>query len=332
MRAVADLDGERARATAQTFNIPNAYQSYQALLADPDIEVVAVCTPAFTHAEIGTAALRAGKHLFVEKPLALDPSHCEELIEAAANAPAQATVGFNLRWHRLVQQARHLVSRGVLGQITAIQSVLASPFHPYDLASDGGWRATRRLGGGMLGEVAVHSFDLWRFLLAEEVVEIQAMNRSERWEDETVTVLARLTSGALASALFVKGTSDRHGIEIFGSLGHLRLDCYQFDGLHLTPVGAQSGALRTRLHHALATTLSLPRLLRGMRAGGDFVASYRAEWEHFLACVRRDAPPATTLQDGKRATEIMLAAVASIHQQRPVACPPESQRSSTTQP
>src|ERR1700681_118197 len=95
--AAADSDEGRLNVAANRFGIPRRYQDYQPLLADSDVDVVAVCVPPRLHAEVSRAALAAGKHVFIEKPLAVSLRECDQLLEQAARSPRKAMVGFNLR-------------------------------------------------------------------------------------------------------------------------------------------------------------------------------------------------------------------------------------------
>ena len=169
------------------------------MLEDRTIEAIAICVPAQFHVEIALAALDAGKHVFIEKPLALTLEDCDRLISRATGLPLQVMQGFNTRWHRLIREARTLFHQGLLGPLEIVRSVLTS-CHT-DVPE---WRKRRALGGGVFFEMGVHHFDLWRYILSEEVEEISAHSRSGAGEDESATITARLESGALVSADFFR--------------------------------------------------------------------------------------------------------------------------------
>src|SRR6185436_2786222 len=121
--AVADLDRERAERMAGQYGIARRHTDYRALLDDPRVEAVAVCVPSRSHLEVALAALDAGKHLFIEKPLTADLDDCDRLVERASRSPVKAMVGFNMRWHRLVRQARDLIAGGALDPIQSMWTV-----------------------------------------------------------------------------------------------------------------------------------------------------------------------------------------------------------------
>jgi predicted dehydrogenase len=311
--AAADLDTDRLKRVADRFHIKHRYTNFLALLDDPAIEAVAVCVPAQFHVEVALAALDAEKHLFIEKPLALSLDESERLIARAAQSPRKVMIGFNLRWQRLVRQARAMIQQRTLGPLALIRTALTS----YD-ENVPEWRKQRNLGGGVLFELAVHHFDLWRFLLQSEVEEVFATSQSQQWEDETATVTARLANGVLATSVFSERTSASNEVEIYGQAGRLRISCSHFDGLEYVSSSSFPGDVRTRLRQMVHTLKELPHGVWRMRQGGDFVASYQAEWRHFLTAIQQDTPVECSLEDGQRALQVVLAAVASASLGQPV--------------
>jgi myo-inositol 2-dehydrogenase/D-chiro-inositol 1-dehydrogenase len=312
--AAADINPDRLKQVADRFHIERRYPDFRALLSDPAVRAAAVCVPAQFHVEVALAALEAGRHLFIEKPLALSLDECDRLIERAAQSPYKVMVGFNMRWHRLVRQAREMIQRGTLGSLRLIRSVITSRFRE----DEPEWVRRRELGGGVLIELAVHSFDLWRFLLQSEIEQVFATSRSERWEDETATVTAQMANGVLASAVFSKGTGESNETEIYGQDGRLHIFCYRFDGLEFSPSWSFPGSVRTRLGRMAHTLKELPQASSAIRQGGDYVASYQAEWRHFIDSIQQDTPVESTLEDGRRALQVVLAAVESASLGQPV--------------
>jgi predicted dehydrogenase len=305
--ALADIDPVRLRWLANRFGIKQCYPDHRSLLDDRQIEAVAVCVPPQFHGEVGLAALGAGKHLFIEKPLALSLDEGERLVKRAIESSARVMVGFNMRWHRLVRQARDIIVRGDLGQVRSIRTVCTSGARYREAPSS--WRGRRELGGGVLFELGVHHFDLWRFLLQSEAVEVFATSRSEQWEDETATVTARLSNGVLAASLFSLSAGDANEVEVYGQGGRLRVSCHRFDGLEFLPTSSFAGDIHVRFQGAVRLLRELPQVALNMRHGGDFLASYRAEWRHFIDSIHRGTPVESSLDDGLRALQVALAAV-----------------------
>ncbi|MGH9928814.1 MAG: Gfo/Idh/MocA family protein [Pyrinomonadaceae bacterium] len=307
--ALADTDSERLRHVADRYHITNRYPDYRALLENPAIEAVAVCVPPQLHAAVAIAVMKANKHLLIEKPLALRSADCDRLLENAQSCQTKIMVGFHMRWHRLIQQARAMIQQGVLGTIESIRTVWNSPIR-YD-GSLPAWRYDRVSGGGALVEIAVHHFDLWRFLLQSEVEEVFAFSRYENRVDETATVTARLSDSVLASAVFSERTSHDIEVEIYGRNGRLRVSCLRFDGLEFYPASSVPGGIRTRIRNLAHGLKEAPHGVLNRLPGGEYMDSYRRQWQHFIDAVQNNKPVECTLEDGRRAVQIALSATES---------------------
>lgn len=304
--ALADPDQEALHHVAKQFKVQRCVADYRTLLEDPTIEAIAICVPAEFHVEIALAALDAGKHVFIEKPLALTLGECDRLIERAAGIPRTVMLGFNTRWHRLAREARTLFHQGIFGPLEVVRSVLTSCHR--DLPE---WRKRRVSGGGVLLEMAMHHFDLWRFILRQEIEEISAHSRSGIWEDESATITARLSCGALASATFAERTSQNNSIEIYGRTGSMSVSFYRFDGLETSTTSDIPGNIPARIRGVGQFMQELPRAIRTFRQGGEWRQSYVEEWRHFVASVRTGRPVECGLEDGRHALVIALAAMES---------------------
>lgn len=314
--ALADVDPDSLNHVADHWRVPRRYLSAGELIKDRAVEAVAVCVPAAAHVEVALAAVDAGKHVFVEKPLALSLDDAHLLVERARRSSVKVMVGFNLRWHRLVRQARTLVGRGAIGSIQCVHSVFSDSMCEQSGLRE--WRLRRDLGGGALFEKAVHHFDLLRFLLEDEFEEVYAHSRRGRGEDETVSVITRMRSGVLATLLVSDATSVNNEITLYGESGALHVDCYRSDGLRLSSLTDLPGAPLTRLRRMIAAAKQLGTSVAEIRNGGAFNATYEAEWRHFIGAIRGDKAPACTLNDGLRALEIVVAATQSASLGQPV--------------
>jgi len=262
--------------------------------------------PAPFHAEIALAALDAGKHLFIEKPLALTLEDCDRMIEKAAGSHLRVMLGFNTRWHRFAREARAICQQGILGPVDVVCSVLTS-FH----SDPPEWRKKRISGGGVLLEMAMHHFDLWRFVLDAEIEEISAYSRSGSWDDEAATVTAKLECGALASATLAERTSQNNSLEIYGRDGSLSVSFYRFDGLKTSTTSDIPGNFQSRIRGLKKLVVDLPGAVATFRHGGEWFQSYVEEWRHFVDRVRTGLDVDCGLEDGKRALAVALAAADS---------------------
>lgn len=315
--ALADIDVDCLNAVADRFQVARRYNDYEALMADPTLDVVAICLPAAHHVKAASLALEAGKHVFIEKPLSLCQDEAAALIAAAAKSSQKIMVGFNLRWHRHILRAREILQSGSLGPIKLVRFLFTTGIgHSIHVPE---WKKRRRLGGGVLIENAVHCFDLLRFLFACEVAEIFVQSRSSEWDDETATVNCKLENGILAAVQLSETTADCKEMEIYGDNGRIHISLYRFDGIELLPAGQFPGDVRTRLKGLLNSLKDLSRAIPNILQGGELQSSFYAQWTSFIDCIKYDHPVPCDLQDGLRALQVSLAAVRSALGNQPVA-------------
>jgi predicted dehydrogenase len=306
--ALSDVDAARLSIVADAYGVARRYVDWRALVEDKEVDAVAVCVPPALHTEVALAAMKAGKHVFVEKPLALTLDECDLLEAAAARAPnLKAAVGFNMRRHRLVREARERAARGELGRVRLVRTVFASGSRAR--ADYPVWRTRRESGGGSIFELGTHHFDLVRFLLGHEAREVYA---SCDEGDETSVVTLKTDGGVQVSTALSEATAEGHELELYGERGWLRVSCYRADGVERLDAGEYAGSVRARLGNMARTLRALPRVLMQARSrGGDYVNSYAEEWRHFAEALRGRAEVSATLEDGRRALEIALAAIES---------------------
>ncbi len=313
---LADTDPDALRRASRHVRATHLVADYQDLLKVDSIDAVAVCVPPQRHVEVALAAMDAGKHLLIEKPLALTLEDCDRLITRASSTNRTVMVGFNTRWHRLARHARALIQQGGLGPLDLIRSVRTGSHHTVPE-----WRKTRANGGGVLLDLAIHHFDLWHYLVQAEVEEVTAYTRSELWEDESATVIARMSNGALATIACAERTNQNNTIEICGRAGSLTLSFYRFDGLEYASETDIPGSMRSRMDAAKRLVRELPQAILRLRHGGEWLLSYREEWRHFLASLRQGSPAGCSLNDGRRALAVAMAAMESASTGRSVKVP-----------
>lgn len=164
--AVCDLNEERARAKAEKYGVPNVYTDYREMLANPDVHAISVCTWNNTHALFSIAALDAGKHVLVEKPLCKTVEEALEVEAAVRRSGKQLQVGFVRRYGSNTGVVRSFIESGELGEIYyAKASCIRRVGNP------GGWFGDiERSGGGPLIDVGVHVIDLCWYLMGRPKV------------------------------------------------------------------------------------------------------------------------------------------------------------------
>jgi predicted dehydrogenase len=165
---------ENARAKAAELGIPRTYESFDAMIADPDIDVVHIATPNLLHYPFAKAALLAGKHVVCEKPLAMNSQESAELVKLAQQTGKVNVVNFNIRMYPMVQQARSLVQSGELGRLFILQGSYLQDWLLFD--TDWNWRLEPDLGGTVraVGDIGSHWLDVMTFVTGLRVQEVYA--------------------------------------------------------------------------------------------------------------------------------------------------------------
>lgn len=313
--AAADLNPERASRAARDFSIQNISFDPLAVITSADAEAIAILTPPSTHAALAHAALDAGKHVFIEKPMTFDVREAEQLAEHAGRAQTRVLVGFNQRHHLQIQAARQMIQSGQLGTLRTVSSFLGNT---HRRETGDAWRRNLTQGGDPFFEYGVHHFDLLRYLLDANVTELSAVESITDDGAVSIATQMRFANGVLANTTIAEDTVEHNVFEIVGMRGKLNLNLYRFDGLQFTPRGVFDGSFGLRLSDAGKTFASLPSALSRIRRGGDYVLTYRAEWDHLCAILDDGVAPLASARDGLEATRIAHAARQSVIQRAPV--------------
>jgi predicted dehydrogenase len=307
--ALADTDPAALQRAADKHRVARCYRDYRELLDQTDIEAVGVLVDLEHHHEVAGAVLESGRHLLLEKPLAMSLDEADRLVELARDSGRVALMAFNARWHPLVRRAREQIRSGQLGPVGLIGTALSTCHHQRYIPP---WRRVRTRGGGSLIENGSHSYDLWRYLTGAEIEEVSAVSCStERCDDEPAVVTALAESGQLFNGLLSDYLPDRNQIDIYARDCLVRVSLYRFDGYEVQPIRSCDGHMKNRLRRAVRLARELPRGLLQLRHGGDFIATFEAEWRNLIRCVQRGGAPDCTLEDGREALRIALAAAES---------------------
>jgi len=291
-----------------------------ALLARDDIDAVSICTPSGQHAEQGIAAARAGKHVLVEKPLALTLADADALIAACRDAGVQLGVALQRRTDPNFRAAHNAIAAGALGRMVlgAITVPYLRPQSYYDSAA---WRGTWALdGGGALMNQGVHLVDLLLWLMSDEVVEVQAradtLAHTIEVED-VVTAALRFASGALGTIAATTATAPGfpHRVEVYGTQGGMQIEgeaVVRWETAHMPAEGAQAGPQ--------VTTSGSGQQDAG--PGADprniHMSGHTRIIEDFAAAIRAGRAPLVTGEDARRALAVVLAVYESARTGRPV--------------
>lgn len=298
---LSDIREEAAQELGNCLGVPQITKDYHELLEDQNIEAVIVCSSTDTHAEIIKAAAAAGKHIFCEKPLALNLEEIEEILKVVKQKGIKLQVGFNRRFDPSFRQIRELSSKGAIGKPHLLRITSRDPAPPsLDYI---------KRSGGLFLDMTIHDFDLARYILDDEVEEVFATadvlvdpQIAEVGDVDTSVVILRFKNRAIAvidnSRRAVYGYDQR--VELFGERGMLY-------------------AANPKPHTTVLTNAEgdhLPPLLH------FFVERYRdayiQEIREFIRCLQENKEPPVTGYDGKMAVIIGYAAKKSLVERRPV--------------
>jgi predicted dehydrogenase len=198
--AIAASSDASARRKADALGVERAYGSYDALVADPDVDVVHNTTPNNLHAAVIMAALAKRKHVISDKPLAMNAAEARRLCDAAAQAGVVNAVTFNYRGNPLVQQAREMIARGDIGPVHYIHGAYLQDWLLQD--TDFSWRLEPEKGGdsSAIGDIGSHWCDLVQHVTGQRIVEVLA---------DLTTVIATRQKPAASTEAFARSTGAR---------------------------------------------------------------------------------------------------------------------------
>ena len=302
VRLVCAADpSEEARARAVRW-VPELHADAADLLARDDVDAVVVAVPSHLHARVAVEALEAGRHVYLEKPLALTPAEGRRVAEAARTADTVLAVGLNRREHPSFRRARALVADGRIGAVRAIQSVFC------ESAVDGmpRWKRSRRTGGGVLPDLATHHADLVRWITGQALVEGGGAARDLESEEDEARVWWRTEEGVEVHAFFSYRAATVDRMTLVGQRGVIHVDRHRF---RVELEVARPGAYRPRPRFVAAGPGELLGRL-GSAAGVVRDPSYRRALAAFVEGIRGDParPAPAGPEDGLHA----LGAVAMV--------------------
>lgn len=305
--ALADTDRTSLERAGSVASSAVLHSSAEALLADERVEAVAVCTPVGAHAEVALAALLAGRHVLVEKPVTAQLEQADGLIAAARQPGLVSGVGFKYRHHRLLIKAVEIIRSGQLGPLQIVETAFTSDSRSNPERSNA-WRGDRALGGGSILEQAIHHFDIWRLLTGSEVAHVSALASAH---DEATAFSAAMENGVIVSTVACDGAGLNHDLRVHGRDGTLTVRLDRFDGIEVVAAGALPGDPSLRVRRGLRLLRAVPAMARSHRAGGDIVTADEQQWRRFAAAVRQRSAFEPGLGDGRAALAIALAAIES---------------------
>lgn len=330
LAVVVDEHADRAQEYGKRYGV-EATTSYDEVLRRPDIDTVAVCVPSGLHTALAVAALDAGKHVVIEKPLDVTPEAVDAVVAAADRSAKVATVISQHRFDPASQLVAKTVAEGKFGRITS-GSADISWWRSQGYYDSGDWRGTWKLdGGGALMNQGVHSVDLLVWFLGQPV-EVFAWTDAlahERIEvEDTAVATIRFESGALGT---IHGTTAAYPgltarIQVLGASGSAVIENDKLTYYHVGAPGDGGSAYGAGGSGNQAETV-LPNSGGGPNASADPQAlsdAHTIQYRDFLDAVANGTDPLVTVRQGARTFDVIWAIYASARSGRPVPIAPRS--------
>jgi predicted dehydrogenase len=290
--------------------------SYEQAVTRPDVDVVSICTPSGSHAEIAVAAAAAGKHLLVEKPLDVTLARVDQIIDAAREARVKLACIFPLRFMAGVRKTKAALDAGRLGRLT-LADAQVKWYRPQDYY-DVSWRGTWALdGGGALMNQSIHSIDLLQWL-AGPVTSVFARTATLSHEMETEdTASAVLVFGSGALGVIQGATScwpgDSARIELHGDRGTIVLEEGRIVTWKLADAAPDEEARMLGLEENLGSGSQDPTAIS--------YENHRRQIVDLIEAVRSDRSPVVKGKEGRKAVELIRAIYRSAASERAVKLP-----------
>ena len=322
--ALAEIDPDRQEKARRYVPKAIIFDDYKKLLQMQEVEAVVICLPNALHAEAAIAALRQGKHVYLEKPIAISLDEARNVLKVWNETNLNGMIGFNFRYHPIYQSAKQYIQSERLGQLVYVHSIFSTVSQ-----SQPEWKQNRKTGGGALLDLASHHIDLIHFLFDQEIQEVSAQMRSFRSEDDHALLQMRLANGLLIQSFFSIKTFEKDSFEIYG----------------------QTGKLALNRHHSLCMDVndpSLPFILFKLKQGfqkftqlpdyfikflvPNYEPSFKAALAHFISTIHKKQPPTPDFLDGYRSLLVIQGAEESARSGRIVSLRNLMNENFTTKP
>jgi predicted dehydrogenase len=310
VRAICSRDADRARAKAAEYRVKDCLVSTNLaeVLAETSIGIVVICTPHHLHVEQGIACARAGKHVIVEKPIAIDLAGLRSLDRTIREAGVKSIVSFVLRWNPMFDNIRAILDQNLIGAIFYAEVDYLHGVGPWYPLWE--WMRKREFGGSALLSGGCHAVDGLRWLVRDEAVEVTAYSNTSRrnalgyeYEPNTVTIV-RFAGGATGKVACLLECRMPYvfNVELFGDKGSIR-----------------NGQLFTTEWPGQKGWATIPTIEPD--SGDVSHHPFQQEVDHFVECIETGKESHACVADAAKTHEICLAADLSAAEGRPVRLP-----------
>lgn len=290
--AVVDAVAEAAQAIADQAGCK--VSTIDAVLADPEVDAVVICTPTNTHADLIERFAKAGKAIFCEKPIDLDVARAKACLEVVRQTGARVMLGFNRRFDPHFRAVRKAIDDGTIGKVEMVTITSRDPGPPP--------ASYIKVSGGIFRDMTIHDFDMARFLLGEEIVSVTAFGSvlvdpeiGKLGDYDSASIILTTASGRQAMISNSRRASYGYDqrIEVHGSLGAVSAENQRPVSIE---IATGNGYTRPPLHDFFMTR---------------YTAAYAAEISAFIDSIVEGTPPSPSAEDGLIALQLADAALRS---------------------
>ncbi len=319
--AVCDVNEQRVKSAAYKYGAVKSYTHYTELLADPNIDAVSICTWNHSHAEISIAAVKAGKHVLVEKPLCLSVEEALKVQVAVRASGKILMVGFVRRYDANAQLLHSFIQNDEFGEL-----YYAKASNLRRLGNPGGWFAdVDRSGGGPLIDLGVHLIDLcWYMMGRPKAVTVSGntyqklgnraniknlsfykaadYDASKNSVEDLANAIIRFDNGAslmIDVSFTLHQQKDENSAKIYGTKGSFQVD--------------PNVSMVTEKHNTILNTFP-----QTDHTGFDFASAFQNEINHFVECVQLNKEPISPVEDGVEIMKILCAIYESAAKEKEV--------------
>lgn len=301
--AVCDIVEDRVNETAEKYNA-KAFTNYEEVLKLDEVDAISVCLPNYLHAPVSIAALKAGKHVLCEKPMATSRAEAKAMIEAAEKNNKKLMIAHNQRFVASHQKARALIESGAIGKIHSFRTAFGHG-GPEGWSADGkdSWFFKKEEAFiGAMGDLGVHKADLLRYLLGEEFVEVASMIETGSKDfgdvDDNAVCILKSESGIIGTlaASWAYTAGEDNSTIIYGEKAILRLED---DPNYSLIVQYTNGEV---VKYELGA-------IQSNDSGGQTTSH---TINHFVEAVLEDKEPLINGEEGMKSLEVILASLESM--------------------
>lgn len=287
---VAEINKSRLLSVSEKFDIKNRYTDYNELIADPEIEAVIIASPTNTHHQIAIDCIAAGKHLLIEKPVAVNLSEAKSISKAAKKADVKLMVGMNLRFRPDSMLVKSLSISGELGDIFYIRCGWLR-----QKSSQEKWFLNKNLsGGGVIIDLGILMLDLALWIYGYQQIKsvsVQKFSHNTKNVEDSAVGLIRMESGKVINfevSWGLHSEADSFKMTVYGTKGTA----------HLNPLRAYRRLETGRVDYTLSTSANASNL---------FKKSYENELKHFVASIRGDSPVISSIDESLKVMKLLEA-------------------------